>query len=165
MKSKKMMFLGLTIIATIGIGFAVALNLNSTSTGATEQQDDVSYEERVAAYVEAEAKGAALADQWPGTPEELIYDFWEAASRKDYERLVLLCPGAQEKDFKNHYETWTPSPATAIGTPEPHPAVQGVQVYPVRVPFPGFPNKTIKMALLQMEDGRLGINGQHTIWW
>lgn len=145
---------------------------SSTSVPADVAQPDpahpvspVADDERTEAYRHAIAKGAAESTAWPATPEALIRDFWNAAARKDYDRMVLLCPGSVKSDFKTYYDQWTPSAATAIGAPQTHSADVAVHVYPVTVPFPGFPKKTIKMAVRRAGDGRLVIDGRYTIWW
>ena len=97
---------------------------------------------RDAAYGAAMEAGAKAPD-WPGTPEALIEAFWLSASRKDYERLTVLCPGSTAEEYRGYYDRWTPSPAQSIGPPEPHPLDAEVQVFPVKVVFPGFPGKTI----------------------
>jgi len=122
-------------------------------------------EERNNAYREAMREGAEESATWPTTPESLSRDFWNAAHRKDYDRMALLCPGSVKSDFKTHYDQWTPSPAAAVGAPETHPTDAAVSLYPVAVSFPGFPNKTVKMAVRRAEDGRLVIDGRRTIWW
>ncbi len=53
----------------------------------------------------------------------------------------------------------------AIGTPYKHEKDANVFIYPVTVPFPHFPNKTIKMAIRKSESGKLIIDGALTIWW
>ena len=130
----------------------------------TSKQEANQLEEREKAYVEAVEVGTADKDTWPETPRELIVEFWEAASRKDFERLAILCPGSIEDDYKM-YEQWTPSPVQSIGKPESHPMKPNVTLYPVKVSFPEYPNKTIKMALTKLDDGRFVIDGQNTIWW
>jgi hypothetical protein len=79
--------------------------------------------------------------------------------------MALLSPGSVPADFKTYYDKFTPSPPGSVGSPEPHPKVSGVTVYPVTVPFPWFPNKTLKMALSRTPDGRLVIDGRNSIWW
>ena len=122
-------------------------------------------EERRKAATKALAKGAAEKEIWPASPEALIREFWEAAHNKDYDKLLVLCPGSVKSDFVTYYDKWTPSPAKTIGKPEAHPIVKGVVLYPTAVSFPGYPNKTIKMAVARSNDGRLIIDGKNSIWW
>jgi len=152
-------------IAVLLVGGGLALHKGFEEKAVINEADEVSREERIALYQEALQSGSAQAESWPDTPQALIEDFWAAASQRDYQRLVVLCPGARVEDFKPHYDKWAPNPAKAIGQPEPHPQADGVSLYPVKVPFPGYPNKTVKMAVNQLPDGRLVIDGQHTIWW
>jgi type II secretory pathway pseudopilin PulG len=133
--------------------------------GLKQQKEQREGSERAKAAAVAIEAGARQAPTWPATPQALIEEFWKAASAKDYARLMVLCPGSVEADFKRNYDQWTPSPARSIGPPEAHPRAQGVQLYPVKVDFPGYPGKTIKMAVAKLDDGRLAIDGQNTIWW
>ena len=107
----------------------------------------------------------AEGDAWPGTPEAVIAEFWESASQKDYERLTLLCPGTTAAEFKKYYDQYPPSSASAIGKPEPHPSIPEVKFYRTKVPFPGFPNKTLKMAVRQYDGQHWVIDGENTVWW
>ncbi len=125
----------------------------------------VSREDRMEAYRVAIEAGQAERGTWPGSPEGVIREFWEAASRKDYARLKVLSPGSVESDFRTYYDRWTPSPAKSVGKPEPHPRNGKIALYPTVVSFPGFPNKTVKMAVKRAEDGRYIIDGRNTIWW
>ncbi len=140
----------------IGGVSASARSLSETTAAPTD--------ERERAWQDAIAKGAVQKDAWPRTPEALIREFWQSAARKDTDRLLVLCPGSIADDFKL-MERWTPSPATAIGAAARDPQNPSVVLYPVTVPFPNFPNKTIKMAIGRLRDGRLIVDGQKTIWW
>jgi len=102
---------------------------------------------------------------FPKTPEAAITAFWQAASRKDYDRMQLLAPGSDKSDYAKYYDMFTPQPAKSVGKPEPHPANPKVQLYPAHVPFPGFPQKVVKMAVWKDEKGNYYIDGQNTIWW
>ncbi len=125
----------------------------------------VSESERTEAFHKAIDSGRTDSADWPATPEALIREFWSAASRRNYHRLLALCPGSTVEDFKSYYDQWVPSPARAIGRPERYPRNPSVVLYPVTVDFPGFPSKTVKMALRKLDDGRLVIDGGATIWW
>lgn len=125
----------------------------------------VSKADRAEAYRVAIETGQAERGTWPGSPEEVIREFWEAASRKDYARLKVLSPGSVESDFRTYYDRWTPSPAKSVGKPELHPQNAKITLYPTVVSFPGFSNKTVKMAVERAEDGRYIIDGRNTIWW
>jgi hypothetical protein len=120
-------------------------------------------QDRMAA-VRAATEAAAKAPDWPETPEELIRQFWDAAAKKDFAKCTTFCPGSVASDFL-YYENFPPSPAKAIGKPQPHPKMTGVALYPVQVAFPGFPNKTVKVAIIQSPEGRWVIDGQRTLWW
>lgn len=121
--------------------------------------------EREAVYSESVEKGKSEIANWPETPQAVMKSFWDAAGRKDYKTLTLLCPGSKESDFKPYYDKWTPKGVQGFGQPEPHPLKSEITLYPVKVNFPNFPNKTVKMAVVQLEDGRWIIDGQNTIWW
>ncbi len=128
-------------------------------------QEAATPDKRAQAYNQAMEKGHAQIATWPKTERELVLDFWGAVRRKDYERLTLLCPGSIADDYSPYCEKWTPEPPSAIGNPEANPSAPNFPLIPVKVSFPGFPNKTIKMALVRAQDGRLIIDGDHTIWW
>jgi len=145
------------IVSAVVLG-AVVYGLHRSGSGASK-------ESRAQAYQVAMAKAEAEKDSWPGSPEELIAQFWEAASRKDYPRLVILSPGSLESDYRKYYDQWTPSASSSVGKPEPHPQISEVTMYPTKVSFPGFPNKTVKMAVRKAADGRHIIDGRNTIWW
>lgn len=121
--------------------------------------------QREEAHKKALEAGAKEIATWPKTPEALLRDFWNAASKKDYDRMQVLCPGSLKKDFATHYDRFTPSPAKSVGDAQPHPLNASIKLYPVTVSFPGFPEKTIKMAVDTLPDGRLVVDGQNTIWW
>jgi len=152
--------------AAYGIFFHDGSAKGSADAQATQQysltQEQIA--ERANIYKEAEKKGAAMAAEWPKTEDELIRGFWSAIIAGDVDKACLLCPGAKPDDF-GMYMKWRPSPPSAIGAPEPHPTQQGVQLRPVTLSFPGYPNKTVKMATMKTSDGRLGIDGRYTIWW
>jgi hypothetical protein len=158
----------LAILVAIGVtGYRLSAGSEDgegTRQATYENLSQEEVDERTAIYLEAENKGKELVPNWPGTEQQLIMQFWTALANKDIERACVLCPGSKPDDFAM-FQKFTPQPATAIGHPEPHPQHPEVQLWPVTVPFPGFPKKTVKMAILRMDDGRLGINGQHTIWW
>lgn len=145
-----------------GVSGAVSAQQPTTSETKSEAKPDG---DRTRVYRQAVERRAQKAATWPKTESELLTGFWQAASRKDFAQLILYCPGAVEKDFRQHMEKWIPSEAKHIGPPEPHPRDPKVTLYPVTVDFPGYPNKTVKMAVTRMSDGLLGIDGQHTIWW
>ena len=115
--------------------------------------------------VDKALEAMASETDWPQSPAELIREFWKAASRKDWARMALLCPGATAEEFKGYYDQWTPSPAKGVGAPQPHPDFPDTKLYPARVPFPRYPNKTIKMAVIESPAGRCVIHGGRTIWW
>lgn len=121
--------------------------------------------QRGEAHKKALDVGAKESATWPKTPEALLREFWKAASKKDYDRMQVLCPGSLKKDFATHYDRFTPGPAKKIGEAQPHPLNASIKLYPVTVSFPGFPEKTIKMAVDKLPDGRLVVDGQNTIWW
>ena len=127
--------------------------------------DKASAERRAEAFQEAMKAGAALKSTWPATPQAVVADFWSAAARKDWARILLLCPGTLESDFKPHFDKWTPEPPSSVGAAERHPIHKDVALYPVKINFPGYPNKTIKMAVRSAPDGRLIIDGENSIWW
>lgn len=145
------------IAAAAGIAFASSGDKKPAAQAPTA-------ETRQAAFESATTAGAALGD-YPATPQALLADFWNAANRKDYARLVLLCPGSQVADFKRHYDKWTPSPMVSASEGKPHATIPGVTMYDVKVNFPGFPNKTIRMAVIGLPDGRPAVDGKNTIWW
>lgn len=120
-------------------------------------------EQRVAAQ-HAATEAIERSSEWPATPEALIRAFWEAAAKGDYAACAKLSPGAVENDFR-FYKQWPPSPAKVIRAAEKHPKAPRVMVYPVTVDFPGFQDKTVKMAVVQGPGGRWVVDGQHTIWW
>lgn len=131
--------------------------------GGSDSRQTATAEQRAKAV--AKAAEARLQDKsWPDTPEALIADFWNAASRKDYQRLLVLCPGAVAGDFKV-YEQWTPSPAKQISALPADPAKPGLQLFAVKVPFPHFPDKTIKMAIRKDSRELLIVDGGSTVWW
>ena len=118
---------------------------------------------RQAAY--ETAVSAVQTEAWPETPREVIEAFWQAANEKDYARMTVLCPGSLEADYRKYYDQWTPSPARSVGPGQPVAGETGVTLYPVTIDFPGYEGKTVKMAVRTLEDGRLAIDGQHTVWW
>jgi hypothetical protein len=120
---------------------------------------------RQQAFNEAVSATPEPGEAWPQTPQAVIEAFWLAASRKDYARMTVLCPGSLEADYKKHYDKWTPSPARSIGSPRPVAGQAGVERYPVTIDFPGYAGKTVKMAVRKLDDGRPAIDGEHTIWW
>jgi len=144
------------IVVAIGLGITAFFQYRPGGSHAAGRNE--AYHAAVQAGIEEEGT-------WPETPEALIREYWQAASQKNYDRLLVLCPGSLVNDFKKYYDLWTPSPAQSIGKPEPHPQHSTVTLYPVKVPFPGFPHKTIKMAVRKTEDGRYVIDGRNTIWW
>lgn len=147
------------LLVTIAAATAAMLayrSAQSPGSAATQQSRSDVYRNAV--------KTAAAAKAWPDTPEQVIREFFDAASRKDFQKLTVLCPGSVASDYAL-YNKWTPSPAKAIGAPEQHPKAPGIAVYPTTVPFPGFPEKTVKMAVVRAPGGRWVIDGQHTIWW
>ncbi len=158
----------LTILVLAGSLYAIFTDHKEPEATKNNSQpaevNGVAFEDRKKAYMEAEEKIAAMKETWPQTEEALIRAFWDAASRKDFDTCLLYCPGAVKSDF-SMFDQFTPSPAKSVGAPEPHPTEPNQMLIPVNVPFPGFPNKTIKMATMRMNDGRLAINGQYTIWW
>lgn len=139
--------------------------VDDTDSAAQAQTALPSRDERQVAFEQAMAGGSKLNQSWPATPQALVTDFWQAAHEKNYDRMVLLCPGSVRQEYEGYYGNFTPSPAKAVGAPGPHPLNPDIQLYPVTVSFPGFPEKTIKMAVVQAGDGRWVIDGQHTIWW
>lgn len=166
----------ITIALLGGVGAIAAYNYEAKPAGPVRQAlatvqgkpaDPVSLqqEERRKIYQAAVTQGQSQAASWPGTPQDLITQFWLAASKRDYARMMVLCPGSKDTDYKRYYDTWTPSPASAIGPPEPHPRDRNIQLYPAHVAFPGFPQKVVKLAVTKTPDGRLVIDGAHSIWW
>lgn len=142
------------------------LSIWQIADGQTIQQALKTSARRQDATRAARAEAARLGADYPDTPESLIRAFWKAASRKDYARMQVLSPGSLAEDFKSYYDQWTPSPALAVAPAERHPTAPGVTVYPTQVPFPGFPNKTLKMAVRQDPATKLWvIDAQNTIWW
>ncbi len=164
-KARGIIFWILVIMAGLGTGWIMLGNGgSSTQTNSYPSVATPSDEERSEAGKEAFESIAQEAD-WPETPADLIRDFWKAANQKDWTRLTVLCPGSTAGEFKGYYDQFTPSPAKGIGTPQPHPDHPDTKLFPVKVAFPGFPNKTIKMAVGKSPDGRWVIQGGRTIWW
>ncbi|MDX2177173.1 MAG: hypothetical protein SF028_11970 [Candidatus Sumerlaeia bacterium] len=120
---------------------------------------------RVEAAKAARKAADSLGEAYPKSAEGVIRAFWRAASEKDYDTMAIFAPGSLRDDFAKWYDTFTPRPAEKVGSPQPHPTAPGVELYPVRVPFPGFPEKTIKMAVSKDEAGRFVIDGANSIWW
>lgn len=142
---------------------AIQTRISSGMTGSDLAQD-IPHEERVRIYRAALSEAEALAGSWPATEPELIRAFWEAVSLHDFDRMVLYAPGSVREDFKA-LETFTPGGLRKVGRPEPHPRDPEITLWPAQVPFPMFPNKTVKMAIRRLDDGRLIIDGGKTIWW
>lgn len=139
----------------------------SSGSEATASQYSLPKEEiaaREKIYLEAEKQGAQMAAAWPKTEEETISAFWAAITAGDIAKACIYCPGAKPDDF-GMYAKWRPSAPTSIGAPEAHPTEKGVMLRPVVLSFPGYPNKTVKMALMKTSDGRIAIDGRWTIWW
>ena len=111
-----------------------------------------------------EARAAIPAADWPQEPIAVLNDFWTSVMKKDTDRLLLFCPGSLAGDFAPFVQLGVEN-LRSIELPEPHPDNPDIMLYPVKVDFPGMPNKTIKMAVTKMRDGKLGIDGQYTIWW
>lgn len=175
---RKVVVLGLLAVIVIGVGVIAAAfrsaggavrpgsihtRISSGMTG-SELAQDIPHEQRVKLYHAALERAGGMGSAWPATEQELIHAFWEAVSQKDFDRVLLYAPGSTRDDFKP-LETFTPRPARAIGRPEPHPRHPDVTLWPTTVPFPMFPNKTVKMAIRTLDDGRLIIDGGNTIWW
>lgn len=133
--------------------------------------ENLDLKSRAVVYRQAIRQGREITD-WPTTPEALVRAFWDAASKKQYERMALYCPGSLASDYKKYFDQWTPSPVKEFGA-APHPGPQlrrapdeGVRFYYARVAFPFFPNKTVKMAVPPpLEGSQLSIDGQKTVWW
>lgn len=121
--------------------------------------------QRAQVYREALRVGREQIPNWPATAEALIRDFWQSAHAKNFARMALLCPGSQGNDYSTYFSKWTPSPAKSIGAPVPHAKDPQTALYAVKVDFPLFSNKTVKMAVRPAPDGRLIIDGEKTIWW
>lgn len=152
------------IIAVIGIGWGIhALRAKPPAT-AQEVVNGVTMEERKELYLKAVSDGNKMKATWPKTEQELISQFWQAASGGDLDRAVIFVPGASRNDFAI-MEKFKPGPLKSIGAPQPHPTVPGVTLWPVTIPYPNYPEKTIQMALMHLPDGRLAIDGKNTIWW
>ncbi|CAN5361235.1 hypothetical protein BH09SUM1_BH09SUM1_18110 [soil metagenome] len=145
------------IVVLLLVGAGAKVYQSSHSSAPTDEQRMVSAVQSV--------KAADADPTWPATPEAVVKDFWKAASKKDYARLTVLCPGSQVSDFKAHYDSMTPGEATAVGAPQQHPTDKTVTLYPVTVPFPHFPKKTIKMAVTKTDAGKYVIDARNTIWW
>ncbi len=156
----KLVILGLLVLVIAGIAISVKsiffLSGHSSS-------DDTTREEREQLYTEATERAATNSD-YPSTEQELIKQFWQSIVDADWKTTTMLCPGSQQKDFAM-YEKWKPGPIKSVGVAEPHQKAPGVQMWPISTSFPGFPEKTIKLAVRKTEDGRLIIDGSHTIWW
>lgn len=158
--------LAFAVLASAGYGAWHYLGSNGEGTrqATYENLTQEEFNERAALYTEAAQKGKELIPDWPANEQELFTQFWTAIANHDMERALVLCPGAKADDFAM-FGKFTPKPPTAIGRPEPHPQHADIPLWPVTVPFPGYPNKTVKMAVARMDDGRIAVNGQHTIWW
>ena len=117
--------------------------------------------QRKKAYQEAMA--ASTTHALPTSPEEVITQFWQAASEKDVDTLVRLCPGSMKTDYAS-FSRYVPSPAKSIGKPETHPTAAGVMVYPVAVTYSGSNEKVYKMAVARTPDGHYTIDGKNTVW-
>jgi hypothetical protein len=180
---KKLLWIGLPLLVVIGIfgafwgtglieipglpganGLPTSIKDSVISGNWQDLVGDIDMPKREMVYHQALADAAKVGN-WPATPEQLISDFWQAASQKNYERMALLCPGSLANDYKHYYDHWTPSPLRSLGQPAPSPKADGVLLYPARVDFPLFKNKTIKMAVRQLDTGRWIIDGRYTIWW
>jgi hypothetical protein len=164
-------------VAVVGAAALLATNLTSrvgsssaegsqgtTATQTYQATKEVPLEQRKSAYEEAVAAGAAQAATWPKDEQQMAIRFWQDAAAKNWDQLLLYSPGATKDDFAIFMQ-FPPQQPKAVGKPEPHPTAQGVTLWPVTVPFPGFPNKTVKMAFFRLPDGRLAVDGQNTIWW
>ena len=125
---------------------------------------EVSKNERTVLFEAAFAKGKQQAATWPKTEQAMAADFWKAMVDKNMDQVLVLCPGSKKEDF-GPYAFFAPLSLGAIGAAEPHPNAPNVKIWPVKVNFQKFPNKTIKMAFFRLPDGRLAVDGQHTIWW
>ncbi|MEQ8820313.1 MAG: hypothetical protein RLY93_08710 [Sumerlaeia bacterium] len=148
--------------ATYGIVSEPVKPATQDTQAAAQANDEIA--ERTSAAQAAMARIDQTAN-WPADPKQLVLQFWEAASRKDFDAMVTMCPGAKAGDFEPYYGKWVPKPATAVGDPEPHPTEPGILLYPAKVPFPGFPNKTIKLAVVPGPNNRPIIDGRYSIWW
>lgn len=153
------------LLRNLGVG-AVACGVLAVAVlrGGGASETAPTHEQRAAVFQSAVAEGAATKDGWPATEQALITEFWQQASQKNWDRMLVLVPGSTRKDFAI-FDQFTPAPAKAIGEPRPLPGIPGVNHYPVTVPFPNFPNKTVMMAVVRLPDGRLIIDGSRTIWW
>lgn len=152
-------------IGTVAAGLLLAtLKLSTPQPDVTTQGAELSAEDRTALYLDAMERSEAAAEAWPQSQNAIVTDFWQAIHEKNWDVVTMYCPGSSKDDFFM-YDKWTPSPVKAIGQPEPHPEAPGVMLLPIKVDFPGYPNKTIKLATMHLQDGRLAIDGQHTIWW
>lgn len=128
---------------------------------ATQQ---VPQDERIRIYQESLEKGAQQAATWPKTEQAFLADFWKAMAAKDMAKVMMMSPGAKAEDF-GPYSFFVVQGLAAIGKPEPHPTAPNVTLWPVKVNFQKFPNKTIKLALYRLPDGRLAVHGKYSIWW
>ncbi len=139
----------------LAVGAAVFILWNPSKVETTPS-------ERENLFAEARQRASQLGEPWPANERQLVLRFWQAIAEGDLDTATILCPGSKADDFST-YMQFRPRPATAVGNPEPHPTQPGVVLVPARVPFPGMPNKTIKLAILKIADGRLAIDGQHSI--
>jgi len=120
--------------------------------------------DRATVYKAAIETGSKQATTWPKTEQELVATFWSAIAQQKLEQAVIYCPGSTASDYKA-YSYMAPGKDIKIGKPEPHPHAKGVQLWPFEASFRGYGAKTIKLAVAKLPDGRLAIDGQHSIWW
>lgn len=120
--------------------------------------------DRAEFYAQALAAGITQAATWPKSEADLLQAFWKCIAAKDYHQATIYCPGSKESDF-GAYSAMPTKPEIEIGKPEAHPRAAGVTLWPIKVTFAGYGPKTIKLAINRAPDGRLLIDGQHSIWW
>lgn len=128
----------------------------------TMTQEDLA--ERTALYEKAN-EAAQQFPEWPQSKEDLIEEFWAGIQSGDIAKAVIYCPGSKESDFQPYLQFPPAAAVQAIGNPHPHPDFPEVELTPVSIPFPGFPDKVIRMAFLTTDDGRIAVDGRYTIWW
>jgi hypothetical protein len=158
--------LGLLVVAGYGVlgGFSAKPGQENAAPASQPSPDSYNNREREQLYQASVKDSAVKIPDWPKTEQDLITRFWQEASRGNIDGAIVYTPGGKKSDFAI-FEKFRPQPAKAIGKPEPHPEAKHVTMWPVTVPFPGFPEKTVKMAIFRLEDGRLAIDGRYTIWW
>ncbi|MEO8376705.1 MAG: hypothetical protein ABI579_03475 [Candidatus Sumerlaeota bacterium] len=155
---------GLALFAAAGVGIYFFQSRDAAAQPAEQTVNGVTTQARKELYANAMKEGEKSAATWPKTEQEVITEFWKAASEGNLDRAILYVPGASKKDFAM-MEKYRPSPVKQIGNPETNPNSPGVTMWPTTVPYPNFPNKTVKMAVMKLPDGRFVIDGKNTIWW